>query len=158
MNKTKVYLDTSVISYLEQEDSPEKMQITRNVWELLKKGEYDIYVSEVVISELNKCKDDKKRNLLLNHLTEINYTYVPVVNDINDLARQLIDRGYMKEKSIDDCKHIATAMMYGCEFIMSWNFKHIVKLRTINGVREIALENGRKNVQIYSPRSFEEEM
>ena len=46
MNKTKVYLDTSVISYLEQTDAPEQMQITRNVWETLKSGKYDIYITE----------------------------------------------------------------------------------------------------------------
>ncbi len=38
-NKTKVYLDTSVISYLEQSDAPEKQEITRTIWQILKKGE-----------------------------------------------------------------------------------------------------------------------
>ena len=32
MNKTKIYLDTSVISYLEQTDSPDQMKIARDVW------------------------------------------------------------------------------------------------------------------------------
>ena len=31
--KLKVYLDTSVINYLEQDDAPEKMADTRAVWE-----------------------------------------------------------------------------------------------------------------------------
>ena len=35
MRKLKVYLDTSVISHLEQEDVPEKMEQTRKVWEIL---------------------------------------------------------------------------------------------------------------------------
>lgn len=43
-NKIKVYLDTSVISYLDQQDAPEKMQETREVWSCLKNGEYDIYI------------------------------------------------------------------------------------------------------------------
>jgi len=30
--KNKVYLDTSAISYLDQQDSPEKMQETVEVW------------------------------------------------------------------------------------------------------------------------------
>ena len=45
-NKIKVYLDTSVISYLEQSDAPEQMRITREIWETLKSGRYDIYISK----------------------------------------------------------------------------------------------------------------
>lgn len=37
--KIKVYLDTSVISYLDQQDAPEKMQETREIWEILKTGD-----------------------------------------------------------------------------------------------------------------------
>lgn len=38
MRKLKVYLDTSVISYLLQEDVPEKMADTRQLWEMFKNG------------------------------------------------------------------------------------------------------------------------
>ena len=56
--KIKVYLDTSVISYLDQQDAPEKMQETREVWELIKAGHYEIFISDVVLRELNDCKED----------------------------------------------------------------------------------------------------
>lgn len=36
MVKLKIYLDTSVISHLQQEDVPEKMQETRELWEQFK--------------------------------------------------------------------------------------------------------------------------
>ena len=32
MKKLKVYLDTSVISHLQADDVPEKMEITNNLW------------------------------------------------------------------------------------------------------------------------------
>lgn len=35
MRKLKIYLDTSVISYLEQEDVPEKMDQTKRLWKIL---------------------------------------------------------------------------------------------------------------------------
>lgn len=38
MNKIKVYLDTSVISYLDQKDAPERMKETHDVWEIFRKG------------------------------------------------------------------------------------------------------------------------
>lgn len=45
MYKKRIYLDTSVISYLYENDSPEKMRITLNLWDLFKRELYDIYIS-----------------------------------------------------------------------------------------------------------------
>lgn len=44
MNRIKIYLDTSVISYLDQQDAPERMKETQEIWELFKKGQYEIYI------------------------------------------------------------------------------------------------------------------
>ncbi|MHB8126561.1 MAG: hypothetical protein ACYDEJ_13150 [Desulfitobacteriaceae bacterium] len=40
MNKVKVYIDTSVISHLEAEDTPEKLDDTHDFWQELKKTKY----------------------------------------------------------------------------------------------------------------------
>ena len=52
MRKLKVYLDTSVISHLFQEDVPEKMEDTRQLWEMFKNGKYDVYLSTVTLREI----------------------------------------------------------------------------------------------------------
>ena len=36
--KLKVYLDTSVISYLKQDDAPDETKITLRLWEKFKTG------------------------------------------------------------------------------------------------------------------------
>lgn len=64
INKIKVYLDTSVISYLDQHDAPEKMKETRDVWDCLNKGQYDIFISDVVLDEIGHCKEEKQKILL----------------------------------------------------------------------------------------------
>ena len=56
MNKIKIYLDTSVISYLDQQDAPERMKETQEIWELFKEGKYEVYISDVVVYEINQCK------------------------------------------------------------------------------------------------------
>ena len=50
MRKLKVYLDTSVISHLLQEDVPEKMADTKQLWEMFKDGKYDVFSSALNIS------------------------------------------------------------------------------------------------------------
>ena len=62
MNKMKIYLDTSVISYLDQQDAPEKMKETQEVWEIFQKGQYDIYISDVVVYEINQCSKEKRQS------------------------------------------------------------------------------------------------
>ncbi len=44
MRKLKVYLDTSVVSYLHQADAPEKMQNTLDLWQLFRNKVYDLYI------------------------------------------------------------------------------------------------------------------
>ena len=119
MNKTKVYLDTSVISYLEQTDAPEQMRITQNVWETFKSGKYDIYISDVVLKELANCKDEGKRKSLLAHLSEIKYRVVDVNEKTFAFAERIVDFGILKKRSFDDCQHIAAAIISNCDVIIS---------------------------------------
>lgn len=157
INKTKVYLDTSVISYLEQTDAPEQMRITQNVWETFKSGKYDIYVSDVVVRELSKCSDEKLREVLLSHLDEIDYKLVDVTKEMFAFAEQIIDFGILKRHSFDDCQHIAAAIVSNCDFIISWNFKHIVNIETIKGIKILTTREGYKDILIYSPEAFQSE-
>ena len=52
MKKQKIYLDTSVVSYLHQEDALEKMRDTLKLWEILKRGRYEVCISNIVMTEI----------------------------------------------------------------------------------------------------------
>lgn len=156
MNTIKIYLDTSVISYLDQKDAPEKMKETQDVWELFKKGRYEIYISDVVVYEINRCSIEK-REILLDYLDQIEYNIIETDEDTVSLAEKFIDFGILKRKSYDDCRHIAAAILAGCDFIISWNFKHIVNIKTIMGVKTVTTHEGYKDLMIYSPLALLEE-
>lgn len=150
MNKLKVYLDTSVISHLMQEDVPEKMSETLKLWNMFKEGKYDVYLSTVTLQEIDNCPEPK-RTELFNYLGEIDYTPIEITEDMSEVAQQLIDMGILTQKSYDDCQHIASAVIYGCDCIISWNFKHIVNIKTIRGVRAITNLKGYKPIEILNP-------
>ena len=150
MNKLKVYLDTSVISHLMQEDVPEKMAETLKLWDMFKVGKYDVYLSTVTLQEIDNCPEPK-RTELFKHLGEIDYTPIEITEDMSEVAQQLIDMGILTQKSYDDCQHIASAVIYGCDCIISWNFKHIVNIKTIRGVRAITNLKGYKPIEILNP-------
>lgn len=148
--KLKIYLDTSVISYLAQEDAPEKMLNTITLWQMFKAGKYDLYLSTVTLQEIEDCPEPKK-SILFQHLSEIKYTIIDIKQMVSDIARQLIDMRILPPKSYDDCQHIAAAVETGCDCIVSWNFKHIVNIKTIRGVRAITNLKGYKPIEILNP-------
>ena len=152
--KIKVYLDTSVISYLDQQDAPEQMKETREVWERIKAGQYEVFISDVVLRELADCKEEAKRDLLIGHLAEIKYNLIAVDDDIAKLAEKTVTKGVLKQKNIDDCQHIAAAILSDCDIIVSWSFKHIVNVKTIRGIKVITTVEGYKDLLIYQPTAL----
>lgn len=150
MRKLKVYLDTSVISHLLQEDVPEKMFDTRQLWKMFKDGKYDVYLSTVTLEEVSDCPDPK-RSELIKFLDQIHYTVLDITDEIETVAHKIIDMGILTNKSYDDCQHIAAAVVAECNCIISWNFKHIVNIKTIHGIRAITNLTGYKAIDILSP-------
>ena len=153
MRKLKVYLDTSVISYLSQEDALERMNDTLELWKDFAEGKYDIYLSQVTIDEIGKCAEPK-RSILYDYLSDIDYTKLETNAEILELAQKIIDMGILRPKSFDDCQHIAVAVVNGCDCIISWNFKHIVNIKTIRGVRAITDLEGYKGIDIINPSAL----
>lgn len=150
MRKFKVYLDTSVVSYLYQVDALEKMQNTLDLWELFKNKVYEVYISDIVIREISGCNEEKLK-ILLDYLDQIDYNIIETDEDTVELAGKFIDFGILKQKSFDDCQHIAAAIFAGCDIITSWNFKHIVNVKTVRGVKVITTLEGYKDLLIYPP-------
>jgi predicted nucleic acid-binding protein len=150
MKKLKIYLDTSVISYLQQNDAPERMKDTLALWKQFEQGTYDIYLSQVTLDELGECPEPK-RSVMFDYLGKISYTKLEVTEEVVTVARRIVDMGILSPKSMDDCRHIATAVVHECDCIISWNFKHIVNIKTIRGVRAITELEGYKGIDIMNP-------
>ncbi len=150
MRRLKVYLDTSVVSYLYQEDAPEKMKDTLELWELFRNKVYEVYISDIVIREISGCNEAKLK-ILLDYLEQIDYNIIETDEDTVELAEKFINFGILKQKSFDDCQHIAAAILAGCDIITSWNFKHIVNVKTVRGVKVITTLEGYKDLLIYPP-------
>lgn len=151
--KYKVYLDTSVLSHLWQLDAPEKMHETLALWEEFKKDRFDIYLSQITIEELNGCTDEK-REKIGKYLNEIKYTNLSLSAESISIAKQIIELGILKEKSRDDANHIGIAVVNDMDYVVSWNFKHMVNIKTVNGVRAITNLRGYRGIDLVAPTYF----
>jgi len=150
MKKLKIYLDTSVISHLDAPDTPEKQEDTRKLWTAIQSGEYEVFTSPVVMIELDECSEPK-HSIMLDRLSEINYTELQANDEVLDLAAQYQKAGILPPKSARDRQHIAYACVYNCDMLVSWNFKHMVNVKTISGVKGVNALAGYKEMPIYTP-------
>ena len=53
-----------------------------------------------------------------------------------------------------DCIHIALATIFHADYLVSWNFKHIVNVNRIRGYNSVNIKRGYKELEIRSPREF----
>lgn len=103
-----------------------------------------------MINEIGACTQGKL-SLMLDYLSRIEYHLIQTDEDTVALAEKFINFGILKQKSFDDCRHIAAAIIAGCDIITSWNFKHIVNVKTVRGVKTITTLEGYKDLLIYPP-------
>ncbi len=151
MRKLKIYLDTSIISHLQQEDAPEKMRETLELWEQFKeRKDVQIIISTLVFTELYKC-NKQKLSFLLSKLAQLDYKEIPITDSVRELANFYLENNVLRKKSIDDLTHIAAATLNDCRYIISWNFKHFVNPKTINAVNAINLTLNLPQIGIFSP-------
>lgn len=146
MKTLRVYLDTSVIGgCLDDEFSLDSNKVIKAI----KEEKFLLLISEIVINELIDAPQ-KVKDVLLS----IPKNVIEVVN-INDEILQLrdhyIDAGVVTEKSINDATHVAAATVARADAIISWNFKHIVRLDKMKGYNQINLLHGYGILTIISP-------
>lgn len=119
-----------MISHLQHEDVPEKMQDTLLFWQILESGRYEVVISDITLMELKQCFEPK-RSELLGYLGTINYALLPQTDEVDALAEAYVKNGVLSRKNMEDCQHIAFATTSGCGVVVSWNFKHMVRMTTI---------------------------
>lgn len=156
MKKLKIYLDTSVISHLQADDVPEKMAITNDLWKQIQAGRYKACISEMVLQELSNCYEEKRQNLL-GKIADIDFEFYEINNDVTELAQKYIKAGAFTDKHLEDALHVACASVNTCNAVVSWNFKHIVKLTAMLLVNGVNRQEGYMELEIVSPEVIVEE-
>ena len=74
---------------------------------------------------------------------------------VRALANIYIEKGIFPEKYIDDALHVAVATCHEISYIVSWNFEHLVKVKTRKTVNLVNILEGYKEVEIVSPQELQ---
>ena len=74
------------------------------------------------------------------------------------LAIKYIKEGIIPAKYQDDALHIAIASVNEMDLLLSWNFQHIVKLKTKRESVGVNMLMGYGSIEIYTPREVVEDV
>lgn len=129
------------------------MADTLAFWKMLETGVFDVYLSQVVFQEIDECYEPK-RSLMYQHLKGISYNEVLLDRKVFEFAQKIVDLNILKKSSFDDCQHISASIFTECDYIVSWNFKHLVNVNSIQNIRKIITDEGKKLIDIVTPSYF----
>jgi predicted nucleic acid-binding protein len=148
--KQRIFIDTSVFGgYFDEEFKDHTVPL----FERIKEGEFVVLYSTVTQDELDNAPE-KVKELVRNIKSEM-VMFLDVTEEVVELASEYIEEKVVGQTSYADCLHIALATINRADFLVSWNFKHIVNIERIRGYNSINIKNGYKQLEIRSPREFE---
>jgi hypothetical protein len=150
LGKLKIYLETTILNFYFADDAPDKKQDTILLFNEINQGKYDAYTSYAVIDEINKASEEKKQ-MLFSLFSKYNIAVLNEGSVADKLADLYVAEGVIPLKYREDAIHIAIATVAGLDIILSWNFQHIVKRKTILMTGLINVREGYKSIDIYSP-------
>ncbi|MDR2706535.1 MAG: hypothetical protein LBC02_12210 [Planctomycetaceae bacterium] len=151
MKAIKIYLDTSVISML---DNSLRGMITREFFEFSAQKGYQFVISEVVKKEIDDIPEEIKRETILQFLETLSCVLLPYNQESIDLAWTYVSEGILTDNHIDDLTHIAYTTVFDCDVIVSWNRKHIANPTKMKKLNDCNLKNNYSMIAIYTPQEF----
>jgi predicted nucleic acid-binding protein len=147
MKPLRVYADTSVFGGC---FDAEFAAATRRLFDLVRAGRVKLLLSEVVVRELAGAPVRVRE--LLTSLPKGAVVPVALTRDVIDLRNAYLVAGILDPQSTDDATHVAAATVARADAIVSWNFKHIVRIDKMRAYNQVNLQTGFGLLSIVSPQ------
>lgn len=147
-----LYLDTSVPSAYFDSLKPSRMEQTQSFWTLAVR-EYAMVISPVVIDEILKTPSVERRNEMLGLVREL--PIVKTTRETYEMAEAFVKANLVPVKKQEDALHLALAVENGFDFLVSWNYSHMINARTQSRLPLLSAARGYwKKMNLVSPLVF----
>ena len=155
--KQCVYIETSVVSYLTSRPSRDLLvaahqQVTAEWWEHGLPS-FEAFVSPLVIEEASRG-DEAAARLRLEKIA--GYAILEINENVRRLAELYFDSIQIAEKARGDAYHLAVSAYHGMDFLVSWNFGHILNPRVKAVVQQLNTRRGIGTPLICTPEELME--
>ena len=157
--KPRVYVETTVVSYLVARPSrnaivESRQRATQQLWEEYS-DHFEFVISDIVLTEASRGD----AIVVQRRFEEL--ARLPVLDTTPEamlLVDNLINAGAVPLHSRTDAQHIAIAAFNSIEYLISWNYKHIVNETKRNLINEVCQAAGFKPTNLCTPTELMEEM
>jgi predicted nucleic acid-binding protein len=155
--RPRVYLETSVISYLTAWPSRDLVkaahqEITREWWSA--RARFELYVSQLLLDEASGG-DREAARLRLESISGI--PVLAASPEASVLAQQLVAQGSLPPKAAADALHIAIAAVNSVDYLLTWNCTHIANAAMRHKIEAICRRSGYEPVVLCTPEELMEE-
>jgi hypothetical protein len=141
--KPTVYIETTIPSYLTSRDSKDldklyRQMKTREWWEKVL-GRVDPVISDYVLMEARKgdpIAADKRLAVIKT------FRKLEMTKEVSELANEIQHKLKIPHKARIDAFHLAISVVYQVDYVLSWNFEHIVGAPVKRTFAEIGQELG----------------
>jgi predicted nucleic acid-binding protein len=152
--KRRIYIETSVISYLAARPSLDAVNAARQ-YESLRlwsaRDQFELVISSLVRDEASDgdAFAAAQRLRLLDGLE-----HMPATAEAVATAKALIAQQVFPAKAYADALHVAIAAHHGCDGIASWNYRHIASAWARQRVEANLRQLGLSVPMIATPDAF----
>lgn len=144
--KKRIYIDTSVVGgYFDKEFQEETMRL----YNWFEDNDVVFVISDLLDLELLNAPEKVKNSL--NMFDSNKFERIKLNQESISLANEYLRNKVVGISSLEDCRHIAMATIHNVNYVVSWNFKHIVNIDKIIGYNSVNLMLGYNHVEIYTP-------
>jgi hypothetical protein len=135
--RQRVYIETTIPSfYYEVRTEPEmiaRRNWTRTWWDSQRHA-YELVTSAAVLDEL-EAGAFPNQDQALALLAEV--PLVPVEPEIAEIVEAYIQRLVMPQDPTGDALHLALASFYKCDFLLTWNVRHLANANKFVHIRRV---------------------
>ena len=137
MERARVYIETSIPSfYCTTRSDPESIarrNWTREWWDT-RRGEYEVVTSAAALDELRKWSYAGSTDALAL-MAEVRL--VPVEAAVMEIVEAYVRHHVMPTDPRGDALHLALASYHQCEFLLTWNCRHLANANKFRHIRRV---------------------
>ena len=149
MKTPKIYLETTLFNYYfdaDRDAHPDTVELFAEI----AAGKYEAFTSRAVMDELENAPVEKYEKMLAL-VGEYSIQMLDSSGAANMLADQYVAKGIIPVKYRTDGLHIAVAAMHNLDFVVSLNYKHIVKSKVKLLANAVNVLHGLNPIEIVTP-------
>ena len=148
----RVYLETSFFSACVWNRTDPRSLAAKSEsrrWWVQQRMHYDLCISSEVLRELSDITFHNRMDAL--QLT-VDCVVLDLTNDVRGLAKLLVREKVMPgPENAGDAVHVAAAIAHRCDFLLTWNVKHLANPNKVAHLRTVCRRAGYAVPELVTP-------